>query len=168
VVRYAGPGGDAELAGLSFADAGQHLEHRLLVDHAVPHCKSNVVYKAALQGAEAHTVWIGDVLIRAAAEGTQTFELNRNLLLTQGARPTRYPTWRSRPARSRAPGTPARPAGSTTSSCSTCGPEAFRRRSRAGWWCAASSTRSSTGSPCRRSRERLEAAVEHELAMIES
>ena len=90
-VRYAGPGGDAELAGLSFADAGQHLEHRLLVDHAVPHCRSNVVYKSALQGHDAHTVWIGDVLIRAEAEGTETFELNRNLLLTQGARADSVP-----------------------------------------------------------------------------
>jgi Fe-S cluster assembly protein SufD len=91
VVRYAGPGGDAELAGLSFADDGQHLEHRLLVDHAVPHCRSNVLYKSALQGDDAHTVWIGDVLIRAAAEGTETFELNRNLLLTPGARADSVP-----------------------------------------------------------------------------
>ncbi|WP_028932236.1 Fe-S cluster assembly protein SufD [Pseudonocardia spinosispora] len=90
-VKYAGPGGDAELAGLSFADDGQHLEHRLLVDHAVPHCKSNVVYKTALQGDNARTVWIGDVLIRAAAEGTETFELNRNLLLTPGARADSVP-----------------------------------------------------------------------------
>jgi Fe-S cluster assembly protein SufD len=90
-VRFAGPGGDAELAGLSFADAGQHLEHRLLVDHAVPNCRSNVVYKSALQGDRAHTVWIGDVLIRAEAEGTETFELNRNLLLTEGARADSVP-----------------------------------------------------------------------------
>jgi Fe-S cluster assembly protein SufD len=91
VVRYAGPGGDAELAGLSFADAGQHLEHRLLVDHKAPYCRSNVVYKSALQGNGAHTVWIGDVLIRAEAEGTETFELNRNLLLTDGARADSVP-----------------------------------------------------------------------------
>ncbi len=91
VVRYAGSGGDAELAGLSFADAGQHIEHRLLVDHAEPHCTSNVVYKSALQGEDAHTVWIGDVLIRAEAEGTQTFELNRNLLLSEGARADSVP-----------------------------------------------------------------------------
>ncbi|MBO0851782.1 MAG: Fe-S cluster assembly protein SufD [Pseudonocardia sp.] len=90
-VTFAGPGGDAELAGLSFADGGQHLEHRLLVDHAVPHCRSNVIYKSALQGDDAHTVWIGDVLIRAAAEGTETFELNRNLLLTEGARADSVP-----------------------------------------------------------------------------
>ncbi|WP_431940307.1 Fe-S cluster assembly protein SufD [Nocardia grenadensis] len=96
-VRYAGPGGDAELLGLYFADAGQHFEQRLLVDHAVPHCKSNVLYKGALQGephspkGDARTVWVGDVLIRAAAEGTDTFEINRNLVLTDGARADSVP-----------------------------------------------------------------------------
>lgn len=85
-VNYASTGGEAELFGLYFTDAGQHQEHRLLVDHATPHCKSNVVYKGALQGDDAHAVWIGDVLIEAAAEGTDTYELNRNLVLTDGAR----------------------------------------------------------------------------------
>jgi Fe-S cluster assembly protein SufD len=89
--RFAGPGGDVEMLGLYFADAGQHFEHRLFVDHAVPHCRSNVTYKGALQGDDAHTVWIGDVLIRAAAEGTDTFELNRNLLLTDGSRADSVP-----------------------------------------------------------------------------
>lgn len=84
-------GGDAELVGLYFADAGQHLEHRLFVDHAVPDCRSNVAYKGALQGDGAHTVWIGDVLIRAAAEGTETYEVNRNLVLTDGARADSVP-----------------------------------------------------------------------------
>ena len=90
-VEYAGPGGDAELFGLYFADAGQHLEHRLFVDHAVPHCHSDVAYKGALQGEGAHTVWIGDVLIRKAAEGTDTYEMNRNLVLTDGARADSVP-----------------------------------------------------------------------------
>ncbi|GGR70991.1 Fe-S cluster assembly protein SufD [Streptomyces humidus] len=85
-VTYAGPGAEAELFGLYFTDAGQHQEHRLLVDHNVPHCKSNVVYKGALQGEAAHAVWIGDVLIEAKAEGTDTYEMNRNLVLTDGAR----------------------------------------------------------------------------------
>lgn len=96
-VKFDGPGGDAELLGLYFADAGQHFEQRLLVDHSQPHCKSNVAYKGALQGdpasgkPDAHTVWIGDVLIRAEAEGTDTFELNRNLVLTDGARADSVP-----------------------------------------------------------------------------
>jgi Fe-S cluster assembly protein SufD len=84
-VEYTGRGGDAELWGLYFADAGQHFEHRQLVDHGVPDCRSYVGYRGALQGASAKTVWVGDVLIRAAATGTDTYEINRNLILTDGA-----------------------------------------------------------------------------------
>ena len=96
-VRFAAPGGDAELLGLYFADDGQHLESRLLVDHAHPDCRSNALYKGALQGdpnshrPDAHTVWVGDVLIRAEATGTDTFEVNRNLVLTDGARADSVP-----------------------------------------------------------------------------
>jgi Fe-S cluster assembly protein SufD len=85
-VRYAGPGGDAELRGLYFADAGQHLEHRLYVDHGERNCRSRVNYKGALQGQDAHAVWIGDVVIRPEATGTDTYENNRNLVLTDGTR----------------------------------------------------------------------------------
>jgi Fe-S cluster assembly protein SufD len=90
-VEYAGRGGDAELWGLYFAGAGQHLEHRQFVDHAVPDCRSYVGYRGALQGASAHTIWVGDVLIRHAATGTDTYEINRNLLLTDGARADSVP-----------------------------------------------------------------------------
>jgi Fe-S cluster assembly protein SufD len=89
--RFTAPGGEAEMFGLYFADAGQHLEQRLFVDHAVANCKSNVLYKGALQGRNAHAVWVGDVLIRKAAEGTDTYEANRNLLLTEGARADSVP-----------------------------------------------------------------------------
>jgi Fe-S cluster assembly protein SufD len=90
-VEYAGPGGQAELLGLYFADAGQHLEHRLFVDHNAPNTKSNVSYKGALQGQGAHTVWIGNVLIRKIAEGIETYEENRNLVLTDGCQADSVP-----------------------------------------------------------------------------
>lgn len=90
-VTYLAPGGDAELLGAFFARDGQHQEHRLFVDHSVPQCRSDVTYKGALAGAKAHTVWVGDVLIRAAATGTQTYETNRNLVLTGGARADSIP-----------------------------------------------------------------------------
>ncbi|MDN5580988.1 MULTISPECIES: Fe-S cluster assembly protein SufD [unclassified Corynebacterium] len=96
-VRFTGPGGDAELLGVSFADAGQYFEQRLLVDHSEPNCRSNVLYKSALQGetgrhgSEARTVWIGDVLIRPEATGTDTYETNKNLVLTEGARADAVP-----------------------------------------------------------------------------
>ena len=71
--------------------AGQHLEHQLFIDHSAPRCRSRVTYKGALQGQDAHTVWVGDVLIRALAEGTNTYEQNRNLVLTDGARADSVP-----------------------------------------------------------------------------
>ncbi|GEL93363.1 Fe-S cluster assembly protein SufD [Cellulomonas composti] len=89
--EFSGEGGSVTMIGLYFADAGQHQEHRLFVDHAEQSCISRVTYKGALQGAGAHTVWVGDVLIRAEAEGTDTYELNRNLVLTDGARADSVP-----------------------------------------------------------------------------
>lgn len=89
--RYSGTGAEVEMYGLYFADAGQHLEQRLFVDHSTKNCKSRVTYKGALQGDNAHAVWIGDVLIRKQAEGTDTYEMNRNLILTQGARADSVP-----------------------------------------------------------------------------
>jgi Fe-S cluster assembly protein SufD len=90
-VDFIAPGASAELLGVYFATSGQFFEHRMFVDHKVPNAKSRVNYKGALAGDQAHTVWIGDVFIRAAAEGTDTYELNRNLLLTDGARADSVP-----------------------------------------------------------------------------
>ena len=89
--EYDGPGGDVEMLGLYFADAGQHLEHRLFVDHNEPRTRSHVTYKGALQGKGAHAVWIGNVLIRKEAEGIETYEENRNLVLTDGCQADSVP-----------------------------------------------------------------------------
>jgi Fe-S cluster assembly protein SufD len=61
------------------------------VDHNAPRNTSNVLYKGALQGEGARTVWVGDVLIRKEAEGTDSYEANRNLVLTDGARADSVP-----------------------------------------------------------------------------
>ncbi|HAM25914.1 MAG TPA: Fe-S cluster assembly protein SufD [Microbacteriaceae bacterium] len=84
-------GADVELFGVYFADAGQHLEQQVFVNHDAPNTKSRVSYKGALQGVGAHTVWVGDVLIRPTAAGTDSYEQNRNLLLTEGTRADSVP-----------------------------------------------------------------------------
>ncbi|MGA4669764.1 Fe-S cluster assembly protein SufD [Propionibacteriaceae bacterium Y1923] len=89
--RFDGPGGSLEQFGLYLVDAGQHIEHRLFVDHNAPHTKSNVDYRGALQGKGAHSVWIGDVLIRKVAEGIETYESNKNLVLTDGCQADSVP-----------------------------------------------------------------------------
>ena len=90
-VDYDGPGGEVDMFGVYFADSGQHLEHRLFVDQNAPRTRSNVDYRGALQGQGARAVWIGDVLIRKAAEGIETYESNRNLVLTDGCRAISVP-----------------------------------------------------------------------------
>lgn len=90
-VELSSPGAEVNMYGVYLANTGNFFEHRPYVDHIAPNCVSNVAYKGALQGAGAHTVWVGDVLIRETATGTSTYELNRNLLLTDGARADSVP-----------------------------------------------------------------------------
>ncbi len=90
-VNFLATGGEVDAYGLYFATSGQHLEHRVHVEHDKPHCRSRVTYKGALLGESARTVWFGDVAIRPTAIGTDTYELNRNLLLSDGARADSVP-----------------------------------------------------------------------------
>lgn len=90
-VEYSGPGGSAEFIGAFLTQGADYQEHRVFIDHNQPHCTSNVVYKGALSGDSSHSVWIGDVLVRRAAVGIETYELNRNLLLNDGPRADSVP-----------------------------------------------------------------------------
>lgn len=90
-VELAGAGSHGELYGLSFADAGQHFESQVYLFHKGPQTTGDVLYKGALQGDEARSVWIGDVLIGPDAVGTDSYEANRNLVLTDGARADSIP-----------------------------------------------------------------------------
>ncbi|WP_460774012.1 Fe-S cluster assembly protein SufD [Microbacterium sp. GXF7504] len=90
-VELAGNGSEGELYGLAFSDAGQHLESQVYLFHKGASTRGDVLYKGALQGASARTVWIGDVLIGPDATGTDSYEANRNLVLTEGARADSIP-----------------------------------------------------------------------------
>lgn len=89
--EYTGPGADLRLNGIYFVDEGQHFEHRIFVNHTQPNTISRVTYKGALQGKNARSVWIGDCLIGEDADATDTYELNRNLILTEGAKADSVP-----------------------------------------------------------------------------
>ena len=91
--------------------------------------------QGALQGQGAHAVWIGDVLIRKAAEGIETYESNQNLVLTDGCRADSVPNLEIETGEIEAPATPRPREGSTTSSCSTCSRAASPRTRRAASWC---------------------------------
>lgn len=82
---FGGEEGDLNMLGIYFVDPGEHIEHRTMVVHNHPACKSRVVYKGALDGKGAHATWVGNALIEPNAPGTDSYELNRNLVLTPGA-----------------------------------------------------------------------------------
>lgn len=82
---FGGEQGDLNMLGIYFVDPGEHIEHRTMVVHNHPDCKSRVVYKGALDGKGAHSTWVGNALIQPTAPGTDSYELNRNLVLTPGA-----------------------------------------------------------------------------------
>jgi Fe-S cluster assembly protein SufD len=84
-------GADASAFGLYFADSGQHLEQRVYINHVAAQTKSRVKYKGALQGATARSVWVGDVLIGPHATATDSYEENRNLVLSEGPRADSIP-----------------------------------------------------------------------------
>ncbi|WP_315501513.1 SufD family Fe-S cluster assembly protein [Actinomyces radicidentis] len=88
---FSGEGGHIDAYGVYFTDAGQHQEHRPYVAHTEANCYSRVTYKGALQGKNAHAVWVGDCYIGERARGTDTYELNRNLVLTEGAKADSIP-----------------------------------------------------------------------------
>ena len=165
-MRFTAPGGDAELLGTYFADDGQHFESRLLVDHAQPNCKSDVLYKGALQGdpdsdrPDAHTVWVGDVLIRAEATGTDTFEANRNLVLTDGARADSVPNLEIETGEIVGAGHASATGRFDDEQLFYLRPAASRKTRPAAWWCAASSARSSQKIAVPAVRERLTEAIE--------
>ena len=90
-VDLAGAGSEGKVYGLSFADSGQHLESQVYIHHRGPNTTADVLYKGALQGSSARSVWVGDVLIGRDAVGTDSYEANRNLVLTDGARADSIP-----------------------------------------------------------------------------
>ena len=90
-IHLEGDGAESEVRGLYFADSGQHFEHNVFVHHDGERTTTDVTYKGALQGDEARTVWVGDVLIGPDAVGTDSYEQTRNLILSGGARADSVP-----------------------------------------------------------------------------
>jgi Fe-S cluster assembly protein SufD len=82
---FGGEQAKINMLGIYFVDSGSHIEHRTMVVHNAPDCISRVVYKGALEGKGAHSTWVGNALIEPTAPGTDSYELNRNLILSPGA-----------------------------------------------------------------------------------
>ncbi len=85
-----GQGADARALGLYFADGDQHFEHRVVARHEAPQAYSNLLYKGAIKDT-AHTVFFGNLVVPPGAPGTDAYQTNRNLVLSEGARADTIP-----------------------------------------------------------------------------
>jgi Fe-S cluster assembly protein SufD len=89
-VSLVGPGADAQVNGVMFTEGKQHLSYHTLQHHEAPACRSDLLYKAALQDVS-RTVWRGMIRVDAGAQKTDGYQRNDNLMLSDHARSDSIP-----------------------------------------------------------------------------
>jgi Fe-S cluster assembly protein SufD len=89
-VDLAGSGATAKVSGFYFADANQHLDMDTEQNHLAPNTTSDLLYKGAVTGA-ARSVWQGNIYVAPGANGTDGYQANRNLILSNKARADSIP-----------------------------------------------------------------------------
>lgn len=82
---FKGEGAECHCNGCVIADKTQHVDNNTLIDHQVPHCTSNELYKYVLDD-KAVGAFAGKVLVRKDAQKTLSQETNQNLCATKEAR----------------------------------------------------------------------------------
>jgi Fe-S cluster assembly protein SufD len=85
-----GPGSTAMMSGVFFGDGRQHLDYDTQQNHMAPHTTSDLLYKGALKG-KARSVWQGMIKVYPAAQKTDGYQANRNLILEKTARADSIP-----------------------------------------------------------------------------
>lgn len=83
-IRLDGENVDSYLNGLYVLDGTQVVDNHTLVDHALPHCHSNELYKGIIDD-EATGIFNGKIWVRPDAQKTNAYQSNKNLLLSDGA-----------------------------------------------------------------------------------
>jgi Fe-S cluster assembly protein SufD len=89
-VGLVGPGASCQVNGVLFTEGTQHQAYHTLQHHAAPHCRSDFLYKAALQD-RSRTVWRGMIKVDRVAQKTDGYQRNDNLLLSGTSRADSIP-----------------------------------------------------------------------------
>ncbi len=84
-VLLAGEGAEIRLCGMAIEDKNQHVDNHTTIDHAVPNCTSNELFKYVLDD-QSVGAFSGLVLVRPGAQHTSSQQTNRNLCATRDAR----------------------------------------------------------------------------------
>jgi Fe-S cluster assembly protein SufD len=85
-----GPGAHSEMLGVYFADSDQHFDHRSLQEHRAPNSSSDLYYKGALKG-RSRAVYSGLIHIAKEAQKVDSYQANRNLILSEEAKADSIP-----------------------------------------------------------------------------
>ena len=88
--RLLGPGANSDMLGLYFGDDDQHFDFNTSQDHVAPNAHSDLLYKGALDG-RARGVFRGIIRVHKGAQGTDAYQTNRNLVLSDEAVATSLP-----------------------------------------------------------------------------
>lgn len=89
-VNLVGPGAECQVNGVMFTEGKQHLAYHTLQHHQAPSCRSDFLYKAALQD-QSRTVWRGMIKVDQGAQKTDGYQRNDNLMLSNTARADAIP-----------------------------------------------------------------------------
>jgi Fe-S cluster assembly protein SufD len=89
-VAMTGPDAEVQVNGVMFTEGRQHLSYNTHQHHQAPYCKSDLLYKAALQD-RSRTVWRGMIKVDREAQRTDGYQRNDNLMLSRDARADSIP-----------------------------------------------------------------------------
>lgn len=89
-VALAGQDAEAQVNGVMFTQGKQHLSYNTHQHHEAPYCRSDLLYKAALQD-HSRTVWRGMIKVDEAGQRTDAYQRNDNLMLAPTARADSIP-----------------------------------------------------------------------------
>jgi Fe-S cluster assembly protein SufD len=89
-VAMVGPDAEVQVNGVMFTEGKQHLSYNTHQHHMAPYCRSDLLYKAALQD-RSRTVWRGMIKVDKPAQRTDAYQRNDNLMLSRDARSDSIP-----------------------------------------------------------------------------
>ena len=89
-VAMTGPDAEVQVNGVMFTEGRQHLSYNTHQHHMAPYCKSDLLYKTALQD-RSRTVWRGMIKVDKPAQRTDAYQRNDNLMLSRDARADSIP-----------------------------------------------------------------------------
>jgi Fe-S cluster assembly protein SufD len=83
--RLAGENAETHSYGIFLSDKHQHVANFVMVDHAAPHCNSTQLFKGVLDE-NATGAFNGQIMVRPDAQGTNAYQSNNNILMSEEAK----------------------------------------------------------------------------------